>query len=34
VVNQIIDCAANDLVPVAVSRKISDRLSHLLLDGS
>jgi hypothetical protein len=34
VVNQIIDCAANDQVPVAVSRKISDRLSHLLLDGS
>ncbi|WP_433732349.1 SCO2522 family protein [Nocardia sp. CA-129566] len=34
VVTQIIDSAANDQVPVTVSHKISDRLSHLLLDGS
>ncbi|WP_433683132.1 SCO2522 family protein [Nocardia sp. CA-119907] len=34
VVTQIIDSAADDQVPVTVSRKISDRLSHLLLDGS
>lgn len=34
VVAQTITCGAADPVPVTVPRKISERLSHLLLDGS
>ncbi|MBF6329629.1 SCO2522 family protein [Nocardia transvalensis] len=34
VVAQIIACGAADEVPVAVPRKVGERLSHLLLDGS
>lgn len=34
VVDQIIERGAHDDVPVSVSRKVTERLSHLLLDGS
>ncbi|MFF3228670.1 SCO2522 family protein [Nocardia suismassiliense] len=34
VVDQIIRCGVYDEVPVTVSRKVTERLSHLLLDGS
>ncbi|MBH0775709.1 SCO2522 family protein [Nocardia bovistercoris] len=34
VVTQIIASAAAEAAPVTISRKISDRLSHLLLDGA
>ncbi|MBF6352100.1 hypothetical protein IU448_24270 [Nocardia flavorosea] len=34
VVEQVVAAGAADEIPVTVSRKISERLSHLLLDGS
>ncbi len=34
VVTQIIECGATDSVPVTVPRKVTERLGHLLFDGS
>ncbi|MFF0487863.1 SCO2522 family protein [Nocardia sp. NPDC004068] len=34
VIAQIVSCGAAEAVPITVSHKVSERLSHLLLDGS